>query len=86
MRKTPLAEVFHFFRGNSARKGLDVWRVVDDDDYCQAVGETPSGRYDEHSSKSFPSVRNQGLLFRRRADKRLKVMQIGFITLQQGHH
>jgi hypothetical protein len=22
----------------------------------------PSGRYDEHSSKSFPSVRNQGLI------------------------
>jgi hypothetical protein len=30
--------------------------------------ETPSGKYDEHSGKSFPSVRNQGLSVRRRAD------------------
>jgi hypothetical protein len=37
VRKTPLAEVFFFFPGNGARKGLDGWRVVDD--YCQAVGE-----------------------------------------------
>jgi hypothetical protein len=37
-RKTPLAEVFHFIPGNGARKGLDVWRVVND--YCgQAVGK-----------------------------------------------
>jgi hypothetical protein len=37
-QKTPLAEVFHFFPGNGARKGLDVWRVVND--YCgQAVGK-----------------------------------------------
>jgi hypothetical protein len=38
VRKTSLAEVFHFFPGNGARKGLDVWRVVND--YCgQAVGK-----------------------------------------------
>jgi hypothetical protein len=30
--------------------------------------ETPSGKYDKHSSKSFPSVRNQGISIRRRAD------------------
>jgi hypothetical protein len=29
VRKTPLTEVFHFFPGNGARKGLDGWRVVD---------------------------------------------------------
>jgi hypothetical protein len=39
VRKTPLAEVFFFFPGNSARKGLDGWRVVDDNDYNQSVGE-----------------------------------------------
>jgi hypothetical protein len=38
MRKTPLAEVFHFFPGNGARKGLDVWHVVNDY-YGQAVGK-----------------------------------------------
>jgi hypothetical protein len=38
VQKTPLAEVFHFFPGNSARKGLDVWRVVDDY-YGLAVGK-----------------------------------------------
>jgi hypothetical protein len=40
MRKTPLAEVFFFFPSNDARKGLDGWCVVDDDDYRQAVGES----------------------------------------------
>jgi hypothetical protein len=39
VRKTPLAEVFFFFPGNGARKGLDGWRVVDDDNYNQTVGE-----------------------------------------------
>jgi hypothetical protein len=39
VRKTPLAEVFFFFPGNGARKRLDGWRVVDDDDYNQSVGE-----------------------------------------------
>jgi hypothetical protein len=38
VRKTPLAEVFHFFPGNGARKGLDGWHVVDDDD-GQTVGK-----------------------------------------------
>jgi hypothetical protein len=38
--------------GNGARKGLDGWRVVDDDDNNQLV----SGRYDEHSSKLFPQL------------------------------
>jgi hypothetical protein len=56
MRKTPLAEVFFFLPGNGARKGLDGWRVVDDDDYYQSVGGTPSGRYDEQSSKLFPQL------------------------------
>jgi hypothetical protein len=37
---------------NGARKGLDGWRVVDDDDNNQLV----SGRYDEHSSKLFPQL------------------------------
>jgi hypothetical protein len=38
VRKTPLVEVFFFFPGNGARKGLDGWRVVDDDDYNLSVG------------------------------------------------
>jgi hypothetical protein len=38
-KKTPLAEVFYFLPGNGARKGLDDWHVVDDDDYNQSVGE-----------------------------------------------
>jgi hypothetical protein len=38
VRKTPLAEVFFFFPGNDARKGVDGWRVFDDD-YGQAVGK-----------------------------------------------
>jgi hypothetical protein len=45
---------------------------------------TPRGRYDEYSSKVFPSVK-KGLSFRRGANKRLKVMLTGLITLQQGH-
>jgi hypothetical protein len=36
--------------------------------------ETPRGRCDEYSSKIFPQLRNQGLSFRRGANKRLKVM------------
>jgi hypothetical protein len=39
VRKTPLAEVFFFLPSNGARKGLDGWRVVDDDDYNQSVGK-----------------------------------------------
>jgi hypothetical protein len=35
---------------------------------------TPRGRCDEYSSKIFPQLRNQGMLIRRGADKRLKVM------------
>jgi hypothetical protein len=38
VRKTPLAELFHFFPGNGARKGLDGWHAVDDD-YGQTVGK-----------------------------------------------
>jgi hypothetical protein len=34
---------------------------------------------------SFPQLRNQGLSFLERRDKRLKVMQTGLIALQQGH-
>jgi hypothetical protein len=38
VQKTLLAEVFHFFPGNGARKELDVWCVVDDY-YGQTVGK-----------------------------------------------
>jgi ribosomal protein L35 len=48
--------------------------------------ETPRGRYDEYSSKVFSQLRNQGMSIRRGADKRLKVMLTGLITLQQGRH
>jgi hypothetical protein len=34
---------------------------------------TPRGRCDEYGSKIFPQLRNQGLSFRRGADKRLKM-------------
>jgi hypothetical protein len=44
VRKTPLAEVFFFLPGNGARKGLDGWRVVDDDDYNQSVREPQTER------------------------------------------
>jgi hypothetical protein len=56
VRKTPLVEVFYCLPGNGARKGLDVWRVVDDDDYCQAVGETPSGKYISTAASLFPQL------------------------------
>jgi hypothetical protein len=46
---------------------------------------TPRGRCDEYSSKIFPQLRNQGMSIRRGVNKRLKVMLIGLITLQQGH-
>jgi hypothetical protein len=45
---------------------------------------TPRGRCDEYSNKIFPQLRNQGLSFLERRDKRLKVMQTGLIALQQG--
>jgi hypothetical protein len=45
---------------------------------------TPRGRCDEYSSKIFPQLRNQGLSFLERRDKRLKVMWTGLIALQQG--
>jgi hypothetical protein len=41
---------------------------------------TPRERCDEYSSKIFPQLRNQGLSFRRGADKRLKVMLASFTT------
>jgi hypothetical protein len=41
---------------------------------------TPRGRCDEYSSKIFPQLRNQGLPFRRGADKQLKVMLASFAT------
>jgi hypothetical protein len=47
--------------GEVDEDGSDVWRVVDDY-YGQAVGKLQAEKYDEHSSKSFPSVRNQGLV------------------------
>jgi hypothetical protein len=58
VRKTPLAEVFFFLPGNGARKELDAWLMT------SPLG-TPRGRCDEYSSKVFPQLRNQGLLFRR---------------------
>jgi hypothetical protein len=41
---------------------------------------TPRGRCDEYSSKIFPQLRNQGLSFLERRDKRLKVMLGSFAT------
>jgi ribosomal protein L35 len=38
------------------------------------------------AARFFPQLRNQGLSFKRGADKRLKVMLTGLITLQQGSH
>jgi hypothetical protein len=53
MRKTPLAEVFHFFPGNGARKGLDVWHVVND--YCgQAVGKLQAESMMSTAASLFP--------------------------------
>jgi hypothetical protein len=43
---------------------------------------TPRGRRDEYSSKIFPQLRNQGLSFRRGANKRLKVMWTSLRQLQ----
>jgi hypothetical protein len=56
IRKTPLAEVFHFFPGNGARKGLDGWRVVDvvDDDYGQAVGKLQAESMMSTAASLFP--------------------------------
>jgi hypothetical protein len=52
VRKTPLAEVF-YFPGNSARKGLDVWRVVND--YCgQAVGKLQAESMISTAASLFP--------------------------------
>jgi hypothetical protein len=53
MRKTPLADVFHFFSGNGARKGLDGWRVVDDD-YGQAVGKLQAESMMSTTASLFP--------------------------------
>jgi hypothetical protein len=40
VRKTPLAEVFFFFPGSGARKGLDGWRVVDDEIITSQLGNS----------------------------------------------
>jgi hypothetical protein len=53
VRKTPLAEVFHFFPGNDARKGIDDWRVVDDD-YGQTVGKLQAESMISTSASLFP--------------------------------
>jgi hypothetical protein len=53
VRKTPLAEVFHFFPGNGARKGLDGWRVVDDD-YGQTVGKFQAESMMSTAARLFP--------------------------------
>jgi hypothetical protein len=52
VRKTPLAEVFYFFPGNGARKGLDVWRVVND--YGQAVGKLQAESMMSTAASLFP--------------------------------
>jgi hypothetical protein len=51
--KTPLAEVFYFLLGNSARKGLDVWRVVDDY-YGQVVGKLQAQSMVSTAASLFP--------------------------------
>jgi hypothetical protein len=53
VRKTLLAEVFHFFLGNDARKGLDGWRVVDDD-YGQTVGKLQAKSMMRTAASLFP--------------------------------
>jgi hypothetical protein len=53
VQKTPLAEVFHFFPGNRARKGLDGWRVVDDD-YGQTVGKLQAKSMMSTAASLFP--------------------------------
>jgi hypothetical protein len=53
VRKTPLAEVFYFFPDNGARKGLDVWCVVND--YCgQAVGKLQAESMMSTAANLFP--------------------------------
>jgi hypothetical protein len=56
VRKTPLAEVFYFLPGNGARKGLDGWRVVDDDDYNQSVGEPQAEGVMSTAARLFPQL------------------------------
>jgi hypothetical protein len=53
MRKTLLAEVFNFFPGNGTRKGLDGWRVVDDD-YGQTVGKLEAESMMSTAASLFP--------------------------------
>jgi hypothetical protein len=53
VQKTPLAEVFYIFPGNGARKGLDVWRVVDDY-YGQAVRKLQAESMMSTASSIFP--------------------------------
>jgi hypothetical protein len=43
---------------------------------------TPRGRYDEYSSKVFPSIRNQGFIVQEKV-KLKKVMLASLLTLQQ---
>jgi hypothetical protein len=51
--KTPLAEVFYFFPGNGARKGLGVWHVVND--YCgQAAGKLQAKSMMSTTASLFP--------------------------------
>jgi hypothetical protein len=61
----------------SVNKRADCWGLT------SPLG-TPRGRCDEYSSKIFAQLRNQGMSIRRGANKRLKVMLTGLITLQQG--
>jgi hypothetical protein len=54
VQKTPLAEVFYFFPGNGARKGLDGWRVVDD--YGQTVGKLQAESMMSTAASLFPQL------------------------------
>jgi hypothetical protein len=56
VRKTPLADVFYFLPGNGARKGLDGWPVVDDDDYNQSVGEPQAEGMMSTAARLFPQL------------------------------
>jgi hypothetical protein len=53
VRKTHLAEVFHFFPDNGARKGLDVWHVVNNY-YGQAVGKLQAETMMSIAASLFP--------------------------------
>jgi hypothetical protein len=53
VRKTPLAEVFFFLPGNGSRKGLNGWRVVDND-YGLIVGKLQAESMMSTTASLFP--------------------------------